>query len=130
MNDAQPRQQARKRWIVVIVVLVGVAGYLVVDEIDRHRHVAWGELRPSNLERFEAQLRTALPLGTLKQDVETYLAREKIPFTYDGGLGPTFRIFSPRANRKLLVFEGDLYIHIDLDDALKVKEISFHYQYK
>ena len=116
--------------MVIVVGLVAVAGYLAVDEISRARHIAWVELRSSNLERFEVQLRAALPLGTSKQAVETYLAREKIPFTYDGGLWPTFRIFSPRVKRQLLIFEGDLSVHIDLDDDLKVKKMSFHYQYK
>ena len=106
--------------------------YIVIDEIiDRNRRIAWHELRSSNHERFLEQLSAALPIGTSKEDVDAYLARENIPYDYRvDASGSTYRLRAYGAGRALWVVQGDIGADIVLDHNQRVSVVTRFAIYK
>jgi hypothetical protein len=83
-----------------------------------------------NLEAYKAQVRRDLPIGTPKEEVETYLTRGGIPHDYFGA----YPIYGRNGNSfqgtlknigTYLIFRANLLIRILLDDQNKVRQIIF-----
>jgi hypothetical protein len=124
------RKNARLLAAALLAALIGAAYSIIDERVNRDRHIAWNELNLSNLEKFEAQMRQALPPGTSKQEVEAYLTGEKIPYDHHEVASRYFFIRLNKIGRRLIVFEGDLTIQISFDPDQRAEEIRFHVQYK
>ena len=79
-------------------------------------HVAWSEVGHFNLKTFNKQFRAALPIGMPKSDVEAYLTREGIPFSYSDSM-VRFSIRAPYDVRTLK-------IDIKMDSESKVSDVN------
>src|SRR4051812_39745776 len=69
--------------VAMLIVVLALVDLTVHNTFGWAGHVTWFELGHFNVETFEKQFRTALPVGTPKGAVEAYLTRESIPFKYD-----------------------------------------------
>jgi len=85
------------------------------------------EVRLSNLDAFEAQLRKDLPPGTAKTEVESYLGRSGLKHAY---VSP-HRAFSASIDNIGLrgPFQASLLILIYLGTSDQVKEVAFYVEY-
>lgn len=134
--------KSRRRWLWAGIAAVAVAAIAAIVNSytacawmssvpwSCARHISWLELGQFNIDAFEDQFRTDLPVGTPQDDVEAYLKREKIPFKYVDGSRPYLWVFKRDAHRKLFWLTGDLSIHIELDDARRISRIKSTISYK
>jgi len=97
-----------------------------VNAVDGHRMLA-KEVRLSNVDAFEAQLRRDLPLGTSKADVEAYLAQLNIRHAYVGPHNAYQAVIDDIGMRQGFQASLDIWVSLDADE--KVKEIRLHVQY-
>lgn len=96
------------------------------------KHISASEVRLSNLDAFEAQVRHDIPLGTQKQTVETYLSREKIPHffadsSYEEGGNEFYGTLKNIGAR--WGFPASLAIRIHLDQGERVDKVWFRVDY-
>jgi hypothetical protein len=114
-------------------VIIGLAILLIAiaNTPGRIEHVTWSKLGPTNVKIFEAQLKTALPRGVPKKQVVAYLIQENIPFSYFANDEKSIRIFGrDAAPRKLIILNGDMFVHVDFDKDERVEDVEFHFLYK
>ena len=105
------------------------------DDVTMHRQrILPSQITLSNLTAFEAQTLRDLPTGTPRKDVEAYLTRWNIPYTFVG-YGP---IYGPDGNSFLAalknigrfnIFTADLEVWIHLDGDEKVRGVDFRVTY-
>jgi hypothetical protein len=88
----------------------------------------------SNVDVFEKQMRSDLPPGTAKDEVESYLTRWKIPHSFANSRYPvggnTFQGEIEHIGERMIIFDTSLAIRIHLDGDEKVDEIKFRLDYK
>jgi hypothetical protein len=123
---------SKRPWLLAAVALsIGMVGYFVAKTFGVAGHIAWNELGPFNEKRFEAQFVADVRPGMSRAEVEAYLRREGIPFDYrESPVQPIFYVTSLGATRALLIFPGDLHIHINMTPEDRVDNVSIHIQYK
>jgi hypothetical protein len=130
MTQAVEPAKQELRTIGLGLVAVAFVCFAVVAATNHFRHVRWHELRPATYEKFKLQLGEALPPGTPRQDVEAYLTREKIPFSFGGMGDPLYYIHAGKVARALWIMEGEVSIHIKINRESKVIGIAYQEQWK
>jgi len=100
------------------------------------KHIPVSEVRLSNLNAFEAQVRREVPLGTPKREVEVYLSKQHIPY---GFAEPDPDISDPNIQNVFAGtiqnigtrwgFPASLAIRIHLDQGERVDKVWFRVDY-
>jgi hypothetical protein len=96
------------------------------------KRISSGEVRLSNLDAFEAQIRRDVPLGAPKQRIETYLSQQNIPHLFaepNSGVGENTFYGTLKNIGARWGFPASLAIRIHLDHNEKVDKIWFRVDY-
>ena len=126
-------------------VLLAAVTAALVSELTSHslQGSAWAqsnvprigasEVKLANLDAFKTQLQHDLPIGTPKDEVETYLTRGEFRHLFldnpvYGQYDKTFQVVLLDIGSRL-GFTTTLNIWIHLDDGDRVREIAFRLQY-
>jgi hypothetical protein len=115
--------------LTILTLVLSVGGLTALNTFGWGGHVTWRQLGHFNVKTFERQFRETLPFGTPRSAVEAYLKREGIPFKYSEGSAPYFWIYRPNVDWTLLLFPGDLSVHVNLGKDDTVTGIDFTVKY-
>lgn len=77
-----------------------------------------------NIENFKSTFNSELPVGSSRADVESYLAKLNLEYSYVESERKFYAII-PKIGRYRIIYESSLLIRVQMDVADKVEKIEY-----